>query len=301
MKNILCIAQSCCDMIFGAMPRLPGAGEEVYCREFAIKAGGGANTPIMLARMGVPVSFLTNQGADYLGEILKDAMEKSGLVLPDNGLKPQRDTPVSTVLSTGGDRSFASYGGSAQKFFTEEALEAEIKKADLVHTYGGYCLKYPIRELCKKYGAALSLDMSYEDAVRMNGKMLSGCSILKINNEEARLLTGKEDALDGARELAAQGIENVVVTMGEKGSLAVGHDKIYRQPPVFWGKFLDSCGAGDSFAAGLLVGAAQDMALQDMLKLGAILSGMCVTWYGGMSDSFRPEAVWKRFLDFTEN
>lgn len=295
MKKVLCIAEGCCDMIFGSLPRLPKQGEEIYCRHFEIKAGGGANTPIALGRMGVPVRFLSAIGEDFAGRLIKETLLKSGVEIADTGVEKMTATPVSAVLSTQEDRCFASYGGSGGDFVTEERLEEEIRQADIVHTYLGYCRHYPIDRLCVRYGKELSLDVSYGDLTKEGVRLPKACRYLKVNEEEAKRLTKKEDPWQAAKALTAQGAEHVIITLGEAGSIALCSGKRYEQPAVRMGECVDTCGAGDSFAAGVLLGAALEKPVGDMLKLGAILSGICVTKYGGLSCELHPEMVWKRF------
>lgn len=164
MKKLLCIAESCCDMIFGGLPRVPEPGREVYCREFEIKAGGGANTPMMLGRLGAPVRFLTRLGKDLPGRLVWEDLEACGVEIAGTGMAEGVRTGVSAVLSTSRDRCFASYAGSAGAFFTPKQLEEEISRADIVHTYLGYCLTYPIARLCRRYDRILSLDVSWCDS-----------------------------------------------------------------------------------------------------------------------------------------
>lgn len=296
MKKVLCIAEGCCDIIFGSLPRLPKPGEEIYCRHFDIKAGGGANTPIALGRMGVPVRFLSGIGEDFAGRMIREALAKSGVEAADTGVEAAGSTPVSAVLSTLEDRCFASYGGSGGDFVTERRLEEEIRQADIVHTYLGYCLRYPIDGLCARHGKELSLDVSYGDTGGEALEALKTCCYLKVNEEEAKRLTGEDNFWRAAEALAAKGAKHVIITLGEAGSIALCGGKRYEQPAVRMGECVDTCGAGDSFAAGVLVGAAMGKPAGDMLKLGAILSGICVTEYGGLSAGLHPELVWKRFL-----
>ncbi len=297
MKRVLCIAESCCDIIFGALPRIPKPGEEIYCGHFEVKAGGGANTPMVLGRIGVPVRFLTGVGDDFFGEMVKRALQGSRVELADTGVRAGSATPVSAVLSTKEDRSFVSYGGSGGDFMTEKRLEEEIRQADIVHTYLGYCLHYPISRLCAAYGKKLSLDTSCADADSIGEakEILRACHFLKVNEDEALKLTKEYNPWRAAEALAAFGIEHVIVTMGAKGSIALCSGRRYEQPVIRMGACVDACGAGDSFAAGILAGAAAGAPMADMLKLGAVLSGMCVTWYGGVSDTLDADTVRKRF------
>ncbi len=67
--DVLCVAETCCDIIFGGLERMPVPGGEEYCREFAVKAGGGSNTAMGLARLGLHTRLLTQLGRDALGRM----------------------------------------------------------------------------------------------------------------------------------------------------------------------------------------------------------------------------------------
>lgn len=283
MKKILCIAESCCDMIFGGLPRVPEPGQEVYCRAFEVKAGGGANTPMMLGRLGAPVRFMTQLGEDDMGRLVEADLRACHVELTEGPAAGVR-TAVSAVLSTSQDRCFASYGGSGGDFFTPERLEEEIRRADIVHTYLGYCLTHPIPQLCGRYGAQLSLDVSWCDSGvgEEMQRILRMCDYLKVNGEEALALTGAPDVESAARELAGRVRGVAVVTLGAEGSLTLLQGRIHRQPMVQKGAFVDACGAGDCYAAGFLYGIAGGRDVRAAMRLGAAAAGLCVTWYGGM-------------------
>ena len=76
MKRILCIAGSCCDLVFGGLDRLPSLGEEIFGTHFSMQAGGGANTAVQLGWLGADVSFWTLLGPDLAGGIVRDALER---------------------------------------------------------------------------------------------------------------------------------------------------------------------------------------------------------------------------------
>lgn len=294
MKKILCIAESCCDMIFAGMPHLPSPGEEVYGGSFAIKPGGGANTPINLGRLGADVTFLTGLGADDMGGRILSELRFCGVRVCGRLGQPGSETAVSAVLSTAEDRSFASYAGTQGPFFTPRELEEEIQKADIVHTFLGYCVSHPIARLCETYGKDLSLDASWADAEdsEENRRILQSCAWLKVNQAEAARLTGRADPVQALECLAGLAQKGAVITLGHEGSIGMAGSKtiarrrqLVRQEIVSRGVFRDACGAGDAYAAGLLWGLSQGKSLETSMRLGAVLSGLCVTWLGGNSET----------------
>ncbi len=288
MKKVLCIAESCCDIIFAGLPQVPALGSEIYCQEFAVKAGGGANTAISLARLGVPITMLTRIGGDTMGRVLRKDLQDAGVRLQGDLCLPATKTDVSAVLSTQVDRCFASYGAGG--FCPDEALlEAQIREADIVHTYLGYCFSYPIARLCEAYGKVLSLDTSWMDTQDPGRAMelLPHCHYLKLNQVEAQRLTGEDDPEAALRVLAGQVQMAAMITLGEAGSIGMRHgqSEIFRVPAQNMGPFRDSCGAGDNFAAGVLYGLSQSQPLPVCMKLGSGLAGLSVTWLGGNDDT----------------
>lgn len=284
MKKVLCIAESCCDLIFGGLPALPEEGQEIYGDSFAVRPGGGANTPINLAKLGAPVTFLTRLGDDDMGREILAQLEISGVrVTGDIGEAGTR-TAVSAVLSTRRDRGFASYAGTQGEFFSESRLEQEIGRADIVHTYAGYCNSYPIAALCQKHGTELSLDVSWLDAEsrEATSAIIQACDYVKVNEDEAWQLTGESCPEQALRVLAGLARKSAVVTLGAKGSIGMERGgEIIRQGILSAGAFRDSCGAGDAYAAGMLFGLSGSRPLSECMRLGAELSGQCVTWLGG--------------------
>lgn len=301
MKKILCIAQSCCDMIFGNLPRIPELGQEVYGDSFSIRPGGGANTPVNLGALGAPVTFLTGLGDDDAGRQILSLLKSSGVRVTGAIALPDTRTPVSAVLSTAKDRCFASYGGTEGPFFSPRQLEEEIQRADIVHTYLGYSIAYGIGDLALRYGKQLSLDVSWCDAENTPQvwQELEKCSYLKLNDGESHRITGLEDPREALRTLAAHVRCGAVVTLGSSGSigLAAGEDQesIIFQEALSMGQFLDSCGAGDAYGAGLLYGLSLGKNLDQAMETGAALAGLCVTWLGGNTDKLNCTMLGKRF------
>lgn len=285
MKKVVCIAECCCDMIFAGLPRIPSLGEEVYGNEFVIKAGGGANTAISLARLGVPTSMVTRIGDDDMGQVVLSALTDAGVHVSGKIREQGSRTEVSAVLSTSQDRCFASYANAPDVRFEYADLENAIRDCDIVHTFLGYCLYYPIAQLCEKYGKELSLDTSWadtQDRTRAE-EVLRRADYLKLNEGEAMRLTGCDSPEQALRSLAGLVRKAVVVTLGGEGSIGAMHadEQIQRQEIVSYGTFRDACGAGDNYAAGLLAGISRGYDLKKSMLYGAHISGQAVTWYGG--------------------
>lgn len=288
MRSILCIAQVCCDILFGGLSHIPAPGEEVYATAFDIKAGGGANTAISLARLGAPTGLLTCIGNDLPGALLLQQLRQAGVQVLGKLQLPAYTTDISAVLSTARDRCFASFSVPGSELFDADTLADVIGAHDIVHTYPGYCGCYAIAELAEKHGKLLSLDMSACDAAQAQATLeaLPHAHYLKLNEAEALALTGEKTAELALQRLAAVVKTGVVITLGENGCIGmdgreVDAPKRYAQPAIRYGAFCDACGAGDNFSAGFLRAIADGKALSQALTWGSHIAGQAVTWLGG--------------------
>jgi sugar/nucleoside kinase (ribokinase family) len=90
-------------------------------------------------------------------------------------------------------------------------------------------------------------------------KVLPELDVLIINDKEARMLSGEENALRAAKGVLELGPKSLVVKFGEHGSVAhftpevfeTGDPcKLFRAPATPQDEVVDPTGAGDSFAGG---------------------------------------------------
>ncbi len=100
-------------------------------------------------------------------------------------------------------------------------------------------------------------------------KLLKRIDCLIINDDEARLLSGRSNLVQAADDVLAMGMKVVIVKKGESGSLMCGADGSKFLLPAYPAtEVVDPTGAGDSFAGGFLGCVAQQgRADFDTLKL----------------------------------
>jgi 1-phosphofructokinase len=109
--------------------------------------------------------------------------------------------------------------------------------------------------LLRGAGCPVALDASGE-ALRLGVE--AGPQLLKPNLHELEELVGRslpsrEQVLEAARGLVAQGLTRVVVSLGPQGSLLVEEGRaLHAQPPPT--QVLSTVGAGDAMLAGVLAG-----------------------------------------------
>lgn len=146
--------------------------------------------------------------------------------------------------------------------------------------------------VCRARGAHVFLDA---DGAPLAHGLQAVPYLVKPNEHELSRLTGRalttaDDLLTAARSLIADGVERVVVSMGEAGALFVSRTGAYRaeglRVPVG-----STVGAGDSMVAALAYAAEQDMDETDTIRLAVAASAanvMCSGSQAATHDAVEP-------------
>jgi fructokinase len=224
-----------------------------------------------VARLGRPAALLGAVGGDPLGRFLSDALcrhrvDVGGLVQ----LADRRTALALVSLMADGDRDFVFYGDRPAHLglHLTPAMRARIRRARIFH-YGSISLiaepsrRATLAALREAHaaGAFCSYDPNlrlglWPDARTAHRRLrdgLGGAQCVKLNAGELRFLTGEADLARGLRALVRLGPSLVVVTLGPEGCAYAGASG-EGQLPGFSVKAVDATGAGDAFAAALLVG-----------------------------------------------
>jgi sugar/nucleoside kinase (ribokinase family) len=286
--GILVLAESCADIIFTGLKNIPALGQEEYGDGLHIRAGGGANTAYMLAKLGTPAAMLTNIGADFFGDFITGVLTKAGVDL--SRAKKTPNTPVTAVMTVGGDRAFASYGGNGFDLGNNEITEA-VNGRGIVHSYLYYSARFGLPRICAEQGAHLSLDAGWGffpkgDELK---KQLEGVWAFKLNRDEARELTGKHTP-EEMLNILSQLCPNVMITLGADGCAAIMDGVVFhaKAPRV---RLVDTTGSGDAFAAGWLSGCADGLNGQMLIDRACAAGSYCASLIGGTDPGFSREAV----------
>ena len=134
-----------------------------------------------------------------------------------------------------GDARWVHVGALARSDFPAETLA--VLARDRRVSFDGQGLVRPART------GPLVLDAEYDPDV------LRHVSVLKLAEEEARVLVGEPDA----EALASLGVPEILVTFGSEGSLVFADGRLEPVPARSLPDGVDPTGAGDAFSAAYLV------------------------------------------------
>lgn len=97
-------------------------------------------------------------------------------------------------------------------------------------------------------------------------------SILKANEKEMEVLTGSSDPRTAAKILAGWGCREVLLTLGDKGSLIYTDGEFHEIPALPPTDLVDATGCGDTYMAGYLYKRSRGASYQES---GTFAAAMC--------------------------
>ena len=256
-------------MLDGALPA-PVVGGRVHGR-IELRAGGSVvNAALAAVRLGASAAVVGRVGADPAGRLVADTLAAAG-VTPL--LARDVETPTGCVVVVGGTSIVADPGASAR--LTPDDLPATLEAGAVL--VSGYSLLQPGAEAAARAaleGArtdCLAVDAASARLVAAFGvdrflEATAAAGVLLANAEEARTLTGL-DADDAARALALR-YRVVCVKLGRAGAIAASGGRHRATPPCSRSRAWSAPGAGDAFAAGLLLALAGGAELAAALQAG---------------------------------
>jgi sugar/nucleoside kinase (ribokinase family) len=283
--SIVCVGQLVADIVVRPVEKLPYPGRTEPVEDLDLLSGGcAANTAAVLAKLGAEVRLVALIGQDSFGDAALADVKRAGVNVEAVRREAQLSTSVAIVLIDGkGERSFYYRAGGCEKLANYHVADEIIKKAGVIHVGGAMkMLKLDLAELmgrAKSFGCITSLDTDwdiYGNWMRKLQGAIPKIDYLITNEEEAAMLSGKDDPREAARELLGRGPKAVAVKRGERGAMLATKDGV-ADFPAYRVKVKDTTCAGDAFAAGFLLGVSLGRPLDESVRLGNAAGALCTT------------------------
>ncbi len=119
--------------------------------------------------------------------------------------------------------------------------------------------------------------------------------ILKVNEHEAKVLTGLDDYQTAARQLAEWGVKEVLLTLGSEGSIIYAENSFYYIPAYPPKEVVDATGCGDTYMLGYLYMRNKGVSYEEAGCFAAALSTVKLEKSGPFSGT--EEDAWKIIKD----
>ena len=258
-----------------------------------IEAGGSvANTMAGIAYLKGNPSFIGKVSSDEFGKTYRKSLEKINILFPYIEKKENFATGASIIFITpDSERTMCTYLGISSQLSKNDINEESIKDYELI-LLEGYLWDKGISEemfkhvinLAKKNDVKIAISLSDIFCVNRHREdffklLVNDLNILIGNENEINELMKKNNLLDSIKELKKIN-KLIIITRGEKGSLAILNNEIINCESVRVQKVVDLTGAGDLFASGFFKEYLDNSTVKECLATGSKLAARIIQKIG---------------------
>jgi len=256
--------------------------------EQTISGGSVANSIVGLSQLGNKVGFIGKVNSDGLGQKYEDGLVRENVEYLY--LKKNETLPTGTCLiliTPDSERTMCTFLGIAGKI-NENDVDAEIIKRSKITFLEGYLWDEgePKTAFNKAINNSKKVAMSLSDLFCVERHKSNFLDLVKnklditfANEQEiSSLIDAKnfEEVISFCQQVG----KLIIITRGEKGSIAINSDEVIECQSEKNLKIVDLTGAGDLFAAGYLHGYINNFTVLDSLKKGTELSSQIIQKLG---------------------
>ena len=265
-------------------------------------AGAESNFAIALARLEVPVAWISRLGADRLGVLIRDTLRAEGVDV--RWVRSDRDAPTGLFYKWRADgRTSVAYhrrGSAASRLEPADVPDEALEGAALVHLTGiTLALGDGPRELvldvarrARAAGAIVTFDPNYRPAL-WESPAAAAAAIEPVLEHVSWYLCGADDTLFEQDALLERVVEGVVARTAGSALLARGDSRIEVAPPRRE-EVVDEVGAGDAFAAGFAYGLLQGWEAPECVRAAHTIAARALRGTGDWETLPRRDDVFPR-------
>jgi len=259
-------------------------------------AGAEYNVAVGLSRLGHTAKYCTRLGNDPMGRRILKSMEKNGV---SADLVTVTDDALTGFMMKGktevGDPKIAYFrkNSAASTISVHDIDKLDLYGCDFLHITGIFpaVSKSAYEAVRRLIARAKALDMfisfdpnlrpqrwpSEKEMVRCLNTLAQDADLILPGLNEGKILTGKDTAEEVAAFYHEMGVDSVVVKLGAKGAYwsCGGESGIAPEFPVE--KIVDTVGAGDGFAAGVLSAVAEGLSLREAAFRGNVIGAVQIS------------------------
>ncbi len=256
--------------------------------EETISGGSVANSVVGLSQLGNDVGFIGKVNDDELGNKYEDGLKKEKVKYFYSKKKEKIPTGTCLILITpDSERTMVTFLGIAGKI-NENDIDIEAIKESEMTFFEGYLWDegYPKKAFEKAIKNSKKTAMSLSDKFCVDRHKVNFLDLVKnslditfANEQEILSLIDTknfEDVIAFGKNLG----KLIVITRGEKGSLAINNEEVAEFGIQKNLKIVDLTGAGDLFAAGFLHGYINNKSLKQCLEKGTEMSSKIIQVIG---------------------
>ncbi len=256
--------------------------------EETVSGGSVANSIVGLSQLGNEVGFIGKVSDDKLGKKYEDGLEKENIKYFYKKKKESLPTGTCLILVTpDSERTMITFLGTAGKINGDDIDVNAVRKSEILLLEGYLWDEGPPKEAFDKaISNANKVAMSLSDLFCVERHKDNFLNLVKnklditfANQQEIMSLLGTskfEEVIDFAKKTERL----ILITRGEKGSLAIKGNEVVECNAEKNLKIIDLTGAGDLFAGGFLHGYINEKSIKESLKKGTEMSSKVIQIMG---------------------
>ena len=270
-----------------------------------ISGGSAANTTAGIASFGTGVAYIGRVRDDQLGTVYRHDLRAAGVSFDS---PPATDGPPTgrclILVTPDAERTLNTYLGASAELTADDVDEDLIRAA--AYTYlEGYLWDSPAAQDAYRQAAKIAHDAGKKVALTLSDgfvvdrhrdtflDLIAGSvDVLFANDVEIQMLYEVDD-FDAAIALVRNHCELAAVTRGAAGSVLLSGDDVIEVPveAVPGGVVVDTTGAGDLYAAGVLHGLIQGKDLRTCGRLGGLAAAEVISHLSARPQTSLAEAA----------
>jgi len=256
--------------------------------EETVSGGSVANSIVGLSQLGNKVGFIGEINADELGQKYEDGLIKEKVeYLYKKKIETSPTGTCLVLITPDTERTMVVFLGVAGKINEKDIDEKAVKESEMIFLEG---YLWDEGEPKSAFDKAMSLSnkkvMSLSDQFCVERHKDNFLDLVKnkiditfANEQEIKSLINTnnfDDVITFGKQLG----KFLVITRGEKGSVAIKKNEVTECASKSNLKIIDLTGAGDLFAAGFLHGFINNFSIKDSLEKGTDMSSKIIQKIG---------------------
>ena len=303
MKKVLVIGSLNMDMTV-KVEELPKLGETIFGNDFYESCGGkGANQAVAVSKLGMKTEMIGMVGKDSQGEKLIQNLNKYGII-SDNVIKSDELTGRAIItVDKKGDNNIIVIPGSNFKI-TKEHIQAKqdvIASSDVVIFQNEIPSETVEFSLLKAKELGKITIFNPAPARKLSGEVFKNTDYLILNETEMEeIFEIKFNDEEYTEKISIKkkeyGIKNIILTLGDKGSILFSEDNNIKKYDVYKVKAVDTTAAGDSFIGAFTMKICESGNSDEAIKYATAVSAIVVTRQGAQ-DSIPTREEIEKFIE----
>ena len=256
--------------------------------EETVSGGSVANSIVGLSQLGNKVGFIGKVNEDDLGGKYEDGLKKENVEYFYSKKKEELPTGTCLILITpDSERTMCTFLGIAGKINENDVDVSAVKNSEITFLEGYLWDEGdPKKAFNKAIQNSNKVAMSLSDLFCVERHKPHFLDLVKnkldivfANEQEALSLIDTKN-FDEIISFSKQLEKIIVITRGEKGSIAIQKNKVVECNSKKDLKIVDLTGAGDLFAAGFLHGHVNNLPLKESLEKGTEMASKIIQKIG---------------------